>query len=57
MFAAEVTGYGTVMEVTAGIDALAGGQRGRVWPRIREFTFDAPDLLRMDGDPAAVAPR
>ncbi len=57
MFAADVTGYGTVMEATAGIDALARDQWGRVWPRIRDFAFDPPDLLRIGGGIAVVALR
>jgi ketosteroid isomerase-like protein len=57
MFAGHVTGYGTLMEATAGLDALARDQWGQVWPRIRAFTFDPPDLIRIDGDLALVALR
>jgi ketosteroid isomerase-like protein len=50
LFAADVTGFGTVAGAAAGLDELERLQWRRVWPRTRDFAFDLDGARTFERD-------
>jgi ketosteroid isomerase-like protein len=51
IFASDVVGFGSVATMLVGLDALERDQWRKVWPVIRDFTFETNELrCGLDGD-------
>jgi ketosteroid isomerase-like protein len=55
MFAADAVAFGTWARAVTGVDNIAREQWEQVWPRIREFRFEADVRVRTAGDTAWIA--
>ena len=55
MFADDAVAFGTWARAVAGLDNIVREQWQNVWPRIREFRFDADARVRTTGDSAWIA--
>ncbi len=55
MFAADALAFGTWAGAVAGLDNIVREQWQNVWPRIRDFRFDADARERAAGDSAWIA--
>jgi ketosteroid isomerase-like protein len=55
MFAADAVAFGTWARAVTGLDNIAREQWQNVWPRIRDFRFDADAQVRTTGDSAWIA--
>ena len=55
MFAADAVAFGTWARAVAGLDDIVREQWQNVWPRIRDFRFDADAQVRTTGDSAWIA--
>jgi ketosteroid isomerase-like protein len=55
MFADDAVAFGTWARAVAGLDNIIREQWQNVWPRIRDFRFDADALVRATGDSAWIA--
>jgi ketosteroid isomerase-like protein len=55
MFAGDAVAFGTWARAVAGLDNIVREQWQNVWPRIREFRFDADARVRTSGDHAWIA--
>ena len=55
MFAEDAVAFGTWARAVAGLDNIVREQWRNVWPRIREFRFDADARVRTAGDSAGIA--
>jgi ketosteroid isomerase-like protein len=55
MFAPDAVAFGTWARAVAGLDNIVREQWQNVWPRIREFRFDADARVRASGDSAWIA--
>ncbi len=55
MFADDAVAFGTWARAVAGLDNIVREQWQNVWPRIRNFRFDADARVRTSGDSAWIA--
>lgn len=55
MFAADAVAFGTWARAVAGLDNIVREQWQNVWPRIRDFHFDADARVHTSGDSAWIA--
>jgi ketosteroid isomerase-like protein len=55
MFAADAVAFGTWARAVAGLDNIVREQWQNVWPRIRDFRFDADARVHTAGDSAWIA--
>ena len=55
MFAADAVAFGTWARAVAGLDNIVREQWENVWPRIRDFRFDADARVGCSGDSAWIA--
>jgi ketosteroid isomerase-like protein len=55
MFAEDAVAFGTWARAVAGLDNIMREQWHNVWPRIRDFRFDADARVRTSGDSAWIA--
>jgi ketosteroid isomerase-like protein len=55
MFADDAVAFGTWARAVAGLDNIVREQWQNVWPRIRDFRFDADTRVRTAGDHAWIA--
>ena len=55
MFAADAVAFGTYATAVRGLDNIEREQWKNVWPRIREFRFEARPAIQTAGDSAWIA--
>jgi len=55
MFADDAVAFGTWARAVTGLDNIVREQWQNVWPRIRDFRFDADAQIRTAGDSAWIA--
>lgn len=55
MFADDAVAFGTWARAVTGLDNIVREQWQNVWPRIRDFRFDADARVRASGDSAWIA--
>ena len=55
MFAADAVAFGTYATAVRGLDNIEREQWKNVWPRIREFRFEARPAIHTAGDSAWIA--
>jgi len=55
MFAADAVAFGTWARAVAGLDNIVREQWENVWPRIRDFHFEADTRVHTAGDSAWIA--
>jgi ketosteroid isomerase-like protein len=55
MFAEDAVAFGTWARAVAGLDNIVREQWHNVWPRIRDFRFEADARVRTAGDSAWIA--
>lgn len=55
MFAEDAVAFGTWARAVAGLDNIVREQWHNVWPRIRDFRFDADARVRTSGNSAWIA--
>jgi ketosteroid isomerase-like protein len=55
MFADDAVAFGTWARAVAGLDHIVREQWQQVWPRIRDFRFEADVHIRTSGDHAWIA--
>jgi ketosteroid isomerase-like protein len=55
LFADDAVAFGTWARAVSGLDTIVREQWQNVWPRIRDFRFDADARVRTTGDAAWIA--
>ena len=55
LFADDAVAFGTWARAVAGLDNIVREQWQNVWPRIRDFRFEADTRVRVSGDSAWIA--
>jgi ketosteroid isomerase-like protein len=55
LFAGDAVAFGTWARAVSGLDGIVREQWQNVWPRIRDFRFDAGACVRASGDTAWIA--